>query len=180
MARAAARPLPPRPVAVLPRWAVASVVLAALVAAAAAFLRQVDRSNQKIQAEHRLTVDPVLGAWLADMREEIAAFDKTAGAASSRSGERFAEAVWLGRVRTVDFTTRQGEGPRLSEVLLDPAHLIAGRRSPLDPRRDGGVRISVLDHRWPRGEPREGESWVFAVSRINKGNNVTYAAFPAP
>jgi hypothetical protein len=61
-----------------------------------------------------------------------------------------------------------------------PAHLVAGRRSPLDPRRDSGVRISVLGHQWPRGEPREGESWVFSVYRINKGNNVAHAAFPAP
>ncbi|MFN0128280.1 MAG: hypothetical protein ACKV19_16525 [Verrucomicrobiales bacterium] len=179
MARAVSRPLPPRPVAVLPRWTLAAAGIVTAIIAAAALLWHVNRTNQRLQAEHRLVADPVLGLWLAEMRRDIETFEKSGGAAN-QGGRRLAEAVWLGRVRAVDFTTRQGEGPRLSDVILDPAHLMAGRRSPLDPRRDGAVRVSVLGHQWPQGEPRAGESWVFAVYRINKGNNVAHAAHRAP
>ena len=150
-----------------------------LVLAATLILWRVNLTNQRLQAEHRLAIHPVLGLWLSDMREEIDVFERS-GTAGGPADRRLAEAVWLGRVRSLDFTTKQGEGPRLSDVTLDPAHLVAGRRSPLDPRGDGGVRISVLGHQWPRGEPREGESWVFSVYRINKGNNVARAAHRAP
>jgi hypothetical protein len=150
-----------------------------VVVAAAALLWRVDKTNQRLQAEHRLAVDPVLGLWMSDMREEIDTFERSGGT-TAQAGRRLAEAVWLGRVRSLEFTTKQGEGPRLSDIILRPAHLIAGRRSPLDPRSDGDVRISVLGQKWPHGEPREGESWVFSVYRINKGNNVAHTAHPAP
>jgi hypothetical protein len=155
------------------------VALGVLGLGAAVLLWKIDKTNQKLQAEHRLAADPVIGAWLTDMRAEIDARERS-GAAPGTGTRRQAEAVWLGRVRSLEFTNRQGEGPRLSDVTLDPAHLVAGQRSPLDPRGDSGVRISVIGHQWPRGEPREGESWVFSVYRINKGNNVAHAAFPAP
>lgn len=179
MPRPVARPLPPRPTAELPRWLLTVVALGLLGLGAAVLLWKVNKTNQQLQAEQRLVADPVVGAWLTEVRAEIEARERS-GAEPKTGGRRQAEAVWLGRVRSLDFTTRQGEGPRLSDVTLDPAHLVAGRRSPLDPRRDSGVRISVLGHQWPRGEPREGESWVFSVYRINKGNNVAHAAFPAP
>jgi len=150
-----------------------------LVAGAVTLLWKVNRTNERLQAEHRLAADPVLGVWLAEMREEIGLAER-AGDGAVPGGRRLTEAVWLGRVRSLDFTTKQGEGPRLSDVVLAPAHLVAGRRGALDPRGDGAVRISVLGHQWPRGEPREGESWVIAVHRINKGNNVARAAHRAP
>jgi len=180
MPRPVARPLPPRPAVALPRWLLAAAALGVLLLGATMLLWRINKTNDRLQAEHRLAVDPVLGLWMSDMREDIDAFERGAGTAAGTGGRRLAEAVWLGRVRSLDYTTKQGEGPRLSDVTLTPAHLLAGRRSPLDPRGDAGVRISVLGHKWPRGEPREGETWVFAVYRINKGNNVAHAAHPAP
>jgi len=181
MPRPTARPLPPRPVAALPRWVPAVVGAGLLVATAAVILWQVDQTNQQLQAEHRVVEDPVLGPWLVEMRAEIEAREPDGGApAMLPGGRRLPEAIWLGRVRSVGFSTPQGERPRLSSVELGPAHLLAGRRSPLDPRGNAGVAISVMGFQWPRGEPRQGESWVFAVYRINKGNNVAQAAYPAP
>lgn len=179
MPRPVARPLPPRPTAELPRWFLKLVPLGLLVAGAIVLLWKVNQANQRLQAEQRLAADPVLGAWLTDTRNAIEARDGS-GAGPATGDRRQAEAVWLGRVRSLEFITRQGEGPRLSDVTLDPAYLVAGRRSPRDPRGDSGVRISVLGHQWPRGEPREGEPWVFSVYRINEGNNVAHTAFPAP
>jgi len=179
MPRPVARSLPPRPVVALPRWLLAAAGTGALLLGASGLLWRLNKTNDRLQSEHRLAADPVLGLWMADMKQEIEAFERGA-APPEGARQRLAEAVWLGRVHSLDYTTKQGEGPRLSDVILAPAHLLAGRRSPMDPRGEDGVRISVLGHTWPRGEPRKGEPWVFAVRRINKGNNVAHAAHPAP
>jgi hypothetical protein len=180
MPRPVARPLPPRPTAELPRWVLAAVGLGTLGLAAATLLWNLNRTNQQLQAENRVTADPVAGAWLAEMRAEIDDRQRRGSTPATTDHRRQAEAVWVGRVRSLEFTQREGEGPRLSDVTLKPAYLLAGQRGPLDSRSDSAVRISVLAQQWPRGEPREGESWVFSVYRINQDNNVAHAAFPTP
>jgi len=180
MPRPAARPLPPRPVVALPRWLLAAAALTALLLAASVLLWRLNKTNNQLQAERRLASDPVLGLWLADMREDIESFERGAPQPPGNGTRPLAEAVWLGRVRSLDYTHKHREGPRLSDVTLSPAHLLAGRRSKNDPRGEGSVRISVLGHSWTRGEPREGEQWVFSVRRINEGNNVAHTAHPAP
>ena len=180
MARSVARPLPPRATSELPRWLLPVIGGLLLAAGAAALLWRINRTNERLQAEHRLAQDPVLGPWLADQRLEIEALERSGAPPQAPGARRQAEAVWLGRVSGLEFTQREGEGPRLSDVKLKPSYLLAGRRGALDPRGDGEVRISVLASQWTRGEPRAGELWVFAVYRINKGNNVAQAAFPAP
>lgn len=180
MARPVARPLPPRAASELPRWLLPVVGGLLLAAGAAVLLWRINSTNERLQAEHRLSQDPVLGPWLADQRLEIEALERTGAPASAPGGRRQAEAVWLGRISALEFTHREGEGPRLSDVRLKPAYLLAGRRGALDPRGEGEVRVSVLASQWTRGEPRDGELWVFAVYRINKGNNVAHTAFRAP
>ena len=133
-----------------------------LVMGAAALLWRINKTNDRLQAEQRLTADPSLGRWLAGIREEIQASEETGSTGPDTNPRGRAEAVWLGR------------------ITLSPAHLVAGRRGPMDPRGAGKVSISVLGYDWPRGEPREGEPWVVAVRRINKGNNIAHTAYPAP
>ena len=180
MPRPVARPLPPRPVVSLPRWIIAAGSLMILVMGAAALLWRINKTNDRLQAEQRLTADPSLGRWLAGIREEIQASEETGSTGPDTNPRARAEAVWLGRITSLDYTNKQGEGPRLSDITLSPAHLVAGRRGPMDPRGAGKVSISVLGYDWPRGEPREGEPWVVAVRRINKGNNIAHTAYPAP
>ncbi len=182
MPRPVARPLPPRPTAQLPRWVLTAGGISLLVAGAATLLWNLNRTNQQLQAENRLTADAATGSWLADQRAEIDARRRraTATATAATDGRGPVEAVWMGRVRALEFVQREGEGPRLSDVILNPSHLLAGQRGAKDSRADGDVRITVLNQPWPRGEPREGEAWVFSVYRINEGNNVAHTAFPAP
>jgi hypothetical protein len=135
--------------------------------------------NDRLQAERRIAASPALAGWLQAARREIADFERQSGLAAPGSRTRMTEAVWVGTVKARELNNPANNRPQLIGVTLQPAHLLAGRRSPKDERGDT-VRISVKDFHFATGEPQRGEPWVFSVARINGGFNFVRDARPMP
>jgi hypothetical protein len=152
---------------------------AVLLGLVAALLWWINAVNDRLQAERRLAANPVLATWLEAARREIADFERQSGLAAPSGPRRLAEAVWIGTVKGRELNNPVNHRPQLIGITLQPAHLLAGRRSPKDERSDT-VRISVKDFHFPTGEPQRGEPWVFSVARINGGFNVVRDARPMP
>lgn len=177
MARPAARTKPAPPVVAVPPFVIKGAAGMLALIGLAFLLWKVDAHNDRLQAERRLAEDPALSGWFEAMQDEIATFER--GPKSADASGKLAEAVWLGTVSRRTRDSREFRSPQLTDVTLSPAYLMAGRRSPRDESKNA-VRISVMGFSFPRGEPQEGERWVFAVRRINNGHNVVRAAHPAP
>jgi hypothetical protein len=151
----------------------------AVLAATAALVWWINRINDRVQAERRVLSNPALAAWFDAARRDIAVFERQSGLAAPAPPGRLVEAVWTGIISKRELNHPVNRRPELIGVTLNPAHLLAGRRSPKDERNDT-VRISVKDFRFPTGEPQVGERWVFSVDRINGGFNVVRDARPIP
>lgn len=136
------------------------------VAAMVAVICYFEGVNRHVQADRRLSRDPLVARWYQDTKALVA---EEGGAAGSNQPV----ALWYGRVDECrNSNPRTGSAPELLAVRLADARLMAGEKGALDA---AGNEI-IISTRNAAVAPRVGEEWLFSVWRDEKGYNHTQSA----